>query len=158
MGATLCCALMVLVASTGSAEPVRSQERAVKLEAAKPPTSVAAPSGRPSPSDWWRQVWVILNRNKQYPLRARSKREHGTAVLVFTINRQGGVTSARIARSSGSAALDGETLALVHRVSFPPPPEQMTDRQLKASILIRYDTGMWYPCGMLGISTGANCL
>jgi hypothetical protein len=47
---------------------------------------------------------------------------------------------------------------LVHRVSFPPPPEQMTDRQLKASILIRYDTGMWYPCGMLGISTGANCL
>src|SRR5262245_59745794 len=119
MRATLCAALMVLVASTASAQQVQSQERAVKPKTAKT-------------SDRWRQVWVILNRNKPYPLSARLQREHGTAVIVFTINRQGRVTSARIARSSGSAALDEETLALVHRVSFPPPPAEVTD--LKASM------------------------
>jgi TonB family protein len=149
MRATLCGALMVLEASTAIAQQVQSQERAVKPEPAKLPASAVA---------WWRQVWAILNRNKQYPLSARLKREHGTAVLVFIIDRQGGVTSARIARSSGSAALDEETLALVHRVSFPRPPAEMTDRQLKASLPVQYDTGMWRPCGWLGLSTGTNCL
>jgi periplasmic protein TonB len=154
MRVILCGALTVLAASTVSAQQVQSQERAVKPETAKPPASAAAPSGRPS--DWERQVWGILNRNKQYPSSARLKREHGITFLVFTINRQGRGTSAHIARSSGSASLDEETLALVHRVSLPPPPAGMTN--LTFRILVRYDTGMWYPCGWLGISTGGNCL
>jgi TonB family protein len=80
-----------------------------------------------------------LQRNRQYPASARSKSEQGTAVLAFTINRQGKVTSAHIARSSGSAALDEQTLALVHGVSFPPPPAEMSDRQLNLDVPVKYN-------------------
>ena len=155
MRATLCGALMVLVASTASAQQIQSQERAVKPETAKPPTSAVAPGGRPSPSDWERQIRDTLRRNVRYPVSARSRGEQGVTLVVFTINRQGKVTSAHIARSSGSAILDEETLALVHRVSFTPPPAEMND--LRFSLPVGYNL-LRYPCGWRGISTGADCL
>jgi periplasmic protein TonB len=98
----------------------------------------------------------ILLRNRRYPPSAQSEGEQGVTLVAFTINRQGKVTSARIARSSGSAALDEETLALVHRVPIPPPPAEMiVDPQF--TLEVRY-TLVRYPCSMLGISTGADCL
>lgn len=147
---------MVLAASAASAQQVQSQERAVKPEIAKSPApsrsqstlTVAAPSGGHSPSDWKRQVSDILERNKRYPPSARSKGDQGTAVLVFTINRQGKVTSAHIARSSGSSALDEQTLALVHGVSFPPPPAEMIDRSLVVPVKYNLEPN---PCGRFGL-------
>ncbi len=111
---------------------------AAKRETAKPAasqstrtaTAAAAPSDGPSPSDWRSQVIGVLERNKRYPPGAESNHEEGTAHLAFTIDRQGRVTSAHIAGSSGSAALDAETLALVHRVSIPPPPAEMAGAQI----------------------------
>jgi TonB family protein len=162
MRATLCGALMVLAASTASAQQVQSQERAVKPETAKPPSSsrsqltrtAAAPSGGLSLSDWRSQASGILERSKRYPPSARSKGEQGTAVLAFTLNRQGKVTSAHIARSSGSAALDEQTLALVHGVSFPPPPAEMIGRPLL--IPVKY-TLTDNPCGRFGIYWAVLC-
>jgi periplasmic protein TonB len=131
------------------AKRVQSQERAVKPETAKPAASsrsqstrtaaAAAPSGGPSPSDWRIQVIGILERNKRYPPGAESNHEQGTTHLAFTINRQGRVTSAHIAGSSGSAALDAETLALVHRVSIPPPPAEMAGTQISLVVSLRYN-------------------
>jgi periplasmic protein TonB len=125
---------------------VQSQARAVKPETAKPAASqstrtvaAAAPSGGPSPSDWRSQVIGILERNKRYPPGAESNHEEGTAHLAFTIDRQGRVTSAHIAGSSGSAALDAETLALVHRVSIPPPPAEMAGAQISLVVSLRYN-------------------
>jgi protein TonB len=158
---------MVLAASIASAQQVQSQERGVKPETAKPTASsrsqstrtAASPSGGPSPSDWRCQVSGILEQNKQYPPSARSKGEQGRAHLSFTINRQGRVTSAQIDRSSGSAALDAETLALVHRVSFPPPPAEMAGQQISLGVWVRYNlTPARYPCGWFRISEGATCI
>src|SRR5262245_49513141 len=160
MRATLCGALMVLAASTASVQQVQSQERAVKPETAKPPASsrstltAAAPSGGLSPSDWKRQVSGILERNKQYPPSARSKGEQGTAVLTFTVNRQGKVTSAHIARSSGSAALDEQTLALVQGVSFPPPPAEMIGLSLAVPVKYNFTRG---PCDWFGLYSAVFC-
>jgi periplasmic protein TonB len=120
MRATLCGALMSLTASTASAQPVQSQDRALKPEAAKQALL-----------EWRSQVISILERFKYYPASARSNREHGKAYLSFTINREGRITSARIDRSSGSAALDAETLALAYRASFPPPPAEIVGRRLQ---------------------------
>jgi periplasmic protein TonB len=130
-------------------EPKRaqSQARAAKRETVKPVASQstrtaaapAAPSGGPSPSDWRSQVIGILERNKRYPPSAESNREEGTAHLAFTIDRQGRVTSAHVAGSSGSAALDAETLALVHRVSIPPPPAEMAGAQISLVVSLRYN-------------------
>ncbi len=126
---------------------VQSHVRAAKPETAKPAASqstrtaaaAAAPSGGPSPSDWRSQVIGILERNKRYPPGAESNHEEGTAHLAFTIDRQGRVTSAHIAGSSGSAALDAETLALVHRVSIPPPPAEMAGAQISLVVSLRYN-------------------
>jgi len=117
----------------GAATASRSQTARVAAAAS------GAPSGGPSPSDWKSQVIGILERNKRYPAAAESKHEQGTAHLAFTINRQGHVTSAHIAGSSGSPALDAETLSLVHRVSFPPPPAEMAGAQISLVVSLRYN-------------------
>jgi periplasmic protein TonB len=129
---------------------IQSQARTPKPEPAKPAAlpqsqstrtaaAAAAPSGGPSPSDWRSQVIGILERNKRYPSSAESNHQEGTAHLAFTIDRQGRITSAHIAGSSGSAALDAETLALVHRVSIPPPPAEMAGTQISLVVSLRYN-------------------
>jgi periplasmic protein TonB len=107
----------------------------------------AAPSvGNPSPinsnalPNWKSQVVGILQRNKRYPPEAQSRHEQGVAHLAFSIDRSGRVTSSRIVESSGSSALDAETLALVRRSSpFPPPPPQLTGGQISLTVPIRYN-------------------
>jgi protein TonB len=51
--------------------------------------------------------------------------------LAFRIDDQGHLLSSRIIASSGSAALDAETLALVQRAQpFPPPPPELSGSEL----------------------------
>ncbi len=68
-------------------------------------------------------VAAHLARYKQFPADARGRGDQGTATVTFSLDGRGNVTSVRIARSSGSASLDRETQAMVHRASpFPAPP------------------------------------
>jgi protein TonB len=81
-----------------------------------------------------------LERNKRYPSEAQSRGEQGTAQLTFSVDRGGGVHNARIARSSGSSALDQATLAMVARAApLPPPPPEITGSQIPISVPIRYN-------------------
>jgi protein TonB len=97
-----------------------------RVEAARADT-MAAPSpgssGAPSQSSaaWKALISAHLNRYKRYPEGAAGAT--GTAMLAFVLNRSGQVISARLAGSSGSAALDQEVVAMAHRASpFPAPP------------------------------------
>ncbi|PNG25582.1 energy transducer TonB family protein [Methylocella silvestris] len=77
-----------------------------------------------SASNWRGLVSAALNRNKRYPAGAQGA--SGAATIAFTIDRSGRLASARLVRSSGSAALDQEAVAIAHRSSpFPPPPAEM---------------------------------
>jgi len=117
--------------------PNKPQSRAVDPTAAKPRTAfareatpqvpaVSTPSNSNALSNWKSQIIGILERNKRYPPEAQAHQEHGISNLAFSLNRQGQVTSARIAGSSGSSALDAGTLSLVLRVQpFPPPPPEV---------------------------------
>jgi protein TonB len=68
-------------------------------------------------------VAARLARYKRFPPEARSRRQQGAAVVSFNINGDGRVTSVRLVRRSGFAALDSEVEAMVHRASpFPAPP------------------------------------
>jgi protein TonB len=68
-------------------------------------------------------VSAHLRRHQQYPSDARSRGEQGTASVSFGLDGGGRVTSARLARSSGIASIDGEVQAMVRRASpFPAPP------------------------------------
>jgi periplasmic protein TonB len=68
-------------------------------------------------------VATRLARYKRFPPEARGRREQGAAVVSFSIDADGRVTSVRLARKTGFAALDDEVEAMVRRASpFPPPP------------------------------------
>jgi protein TonB len=69
-------------------------------------------------------VAAHLARYKQYPAVARSAGTEGIATVSFSIDSSGRVTSARLARGSGNAAIDQEVVAMARRASpFPAPPD-----------------------------------
>jgi protein TonB len=87
--------------------------------------------------NWKTQLVAKLERAKRYPSEARG--DQGTAQLAFSVDRQGGVHNARITHSSGSSALDHETLALIQRAQpLPPPPPEMQGAQIPVVVPIRY--------------------
>ena len=89
---------------------------------------------------WKKLVVSQLERNKRYPAAAQARNEKGTAQLAFSLDRQGKVTATRIIKSSGSAALDQETLELVRRAQpFPPPPAAMAGAQIDLTVPIRFN-------------------
>ena len=96
-------------------------------------------SGRAAIMNWKSQLVSRLERSKRYPSDARSRGDQGVAYLAFTVDRYGGVHGARISRSSGSSALDSETVALALRVSpLPPPPPEMGGGSIPIVVPIRY--------------------
>ncbi|MGB9367019.1 MAG: energy transducer TonB [Xanthobacteraceae bacterium] len=89
---------------------------------------------------WKKLVVSALERNKRYPAAAQARNERGTAQLAFSLDRQGRVTASRIVHSSGSAALDQETLDLVRRAQpFPPPPAVMPGAHIDLTVPIRFN-------------------
>jgi protein TonB len=110
-------------------------ERRAKRAAAPAPGAAAQSNALPS----WRSALVArLERSKRYPPDAGGVR--GVAVLAFNVDRSGGVHNARIAKSSGSSALDREALALARRAQpLPPPPAELSGAQISVSVPLRYN-------------------
>lgn len=110
-------------------------ERRARRAAAPSPGAAVHSNALPS----WRSALVAqLERNKRYPSDAGGVR--GVAVLAFNVDRSGGVHNARIAKSSGSPALDREALALAARAQpLPPPPAELSGAQIPISVPLRYN-------------------
>jgi protein TonB len=86
---------------------------------------------RANAATWENQIVTILEHNKRYPADARSRGEQGVTRLAFRIDAEGHLVSSRIVATSGSAALDAETLALLQRAQpFPPPPPELAGREM----------------------------
>ncbi len=86
---------------------------------------------RADTATWKSQILTLIEHNKRYPADARARGEQGVARLAFRIGSDGHLLSSRIAASSGSAALDAETLALLQRAQpFPPPPPELVGSEL----------------------------
>ena len=84
---------------------------------------------------WRNQIVTILEHNKRYPSQARARGEQGVTRLAFRIDGEGHLLSSRIVASSGSAALDAETLALVQRAQpYPPPPSELAGSELTVPV------------------------
>lgn len=114
------------------------KEKAERAEKARLAARQAAPApgarGQ-STASWASEVLARINAAKRYPEAARAARESGTATLTFVVDPNGRVVSPHIARSSGSSALDRETLALAYRLGrLPPPPNGRTP----ISVPVRY--------------------
>lgn len=89
-------------------------------------------------ASWNSQVSARLERYKRAPPDAPNA--SGVAMLAFNVDRSGGVHHAHLLRSSGSNAIDRETLMLVERAQpMPPPPPEIPDAKLKFEVPIRYN-------------------
>ncbi len=128
------------VEASVAAAPPAAAETAV-LPAAP---AVGRATRKPSAADlhWQRSLVAHLERAKRYPRQAWG--QSGVARLAFSIDRQGRLLESRIVRSSGSAILDSETLAMIKRAEpFPPPPQDVAEDRLSFVVPIRYASSLW---------------
>jgi TonB family protein len=109
------------------AAPTDKKAAQKKRVAAATPTDAASGIGRgrsDNSANYNGRVAAHLARHKQYPASARASGAQGVATVSFSIDGGGRVTSARLARGSGHAAIDQEVVAMARRASpFPPPPD-----------------------------------
>jgi protein TonB len=102
------------------------------------PTAAAVRSA--SAVSWKRKIALHLQRNKRYPAAAQDRREHGIVRVSFLIDRLGHVVSSTLIQSSGSAALDRETLDLLQRAQpLPVPPADVPGSQFAFNVPVRFD-------------------
>lgn len=69
----------------------------------------------------------------------RSGAGKGTVVISFAVTKSGGLSGARVSRSSGNAAIDRAALAGVRASApFPPPPAGASPTQLRFSVAFQF--------------------
>jgi protein TonB len=127
-------------------KPVERTKLERREAAAPPPSSRAsAPqatsqgvSETPSVStaSWRGTLIAHLNRYKRFPGGANP----GTVQVAFSIDRGGRVISARLAGSSGDAALDDEAVAMIRRASpVPAPPDGVGGPVVALAVPVRFN-------------------
>ncbi len=84
----------------------------------------ASQAGNARVSNYPGKVVAKLRRARRYPSEAKRERLRGQVRVSFTITSNGGVSSLRVSRSSGSSILDRAALETVRRAApFPPIPD-----------------------------------
>jgi protein TonB len=111
-----------------------------------PPPTVAPTEGRqdttgPNPLPaWQKEINKILEKNKRYPSQVHAQRRRMVTRVAFNMDRQGKVTSARIAASSGLSAFDQAALELIERAQpYPPPPAVLPGPEVLVIVPIWFD-------------------
>ena len=90
-------------------------------------------------ADYVSYVLAWLQKHKQYPLAARRRRQEGTALIYFEMDREGHVLQARLERSSGHHRLDDEALALLARADpLPVPPDDIEGERIKLLVPVEF--------------------
>jgi protein TonB len=141
-------------------QPVPAKPAPVRTEAKKPAETTPAPRTTAAPraerqapaasaisagasaaavASYNQLVAAHLQRFKQYPPGAKAAGQQGVARLSFSLSRGGQVLASRLAGSSGHAALDAETLAMVRRAQpFPAFPPEMKQSSMGFTVPIQF--------------------
>jgi len=89
--------------------------------------------------DYAATLLAWLEQYKEYPRRARLRRQQGTVLLYFMVDRQGQVLDYRIEKSSGYPALDEEVKKLIERAQpLPAMPDTMKKNSLALVVPVQY--------------------
>ncbi|MDR3524591.1 MAG: energy transducer TonB [Acetobacteraceae bacterium] len=121
------------------AQPVAAPADAVPMPQAAPPPA-PQPRAPQVPPNWASLLQGKFERLKRYPRAAQLRRDEGTVLLRVVIDRDGTVLEAAVARSSGAASLDEETLLLARRVSpLPAPPAEMKGERITVTVPIKFE-------------------
>ena len=131
--------------------PPRPAPRPRPVQRVAPPVTTAAPVAAPvaaapaprpaasAPPSYLRALLGALERHKRYPDTARSRRAMGTAMLRFTVLRNGSVARWQIARSTGDADLDRAVETMITRASLPAMPAEMAGDSLDVTVPVRFE-------------------
>ena len=134
-------------ASDGSARPAESNHasldragRRVAALRADGKRYARRRGGRASdPQNYFSRLVAWLNRYKDYPPEVKKRKQQGTVLLAFSIDRAGEVLAARIQTRSGYPLLDRAALAMLDRAApLPPMPDSMPRERLHLAVPIEY--------------------
>ena len=92
-----------------------------------------------STKDYAATLLAWLERHKEYPRSARVRRQQGTVLLYFVMDRNGKVLNRRIEKSSGYSKLDEEALAMLQRAQpLPTMPDTMAKDTLELVVPVEF--------------------
>jgi periplasmic protein TonB len=118
-------------------EPPKPEPPREEKQATAPQASKAVPR---TVIRWQSTLAAHLERFKRYPPEARSHGEQGITKVAFTIDHEGHLLTSRVVQSSGSPALDRETLEMLVRAQpMPKPPDEVSDRELSFVAPVRFN-------------------
>jgi periplasmic protein TonB len=118
-------------------EPPKPQPPTQETHATAPPQANTLPS---SVVRWESLLTAHIEHFKRYPSAARAHGDQGVVKVAFAIDREGHLLASRIVQSSGSTALDEETLAMLARAQpLPKPPTNVLDSELSFVVPVRFN-------------------
>lgn len=89
--------------------------------------------------DYSATLLAWLEKHREYPRRARMRRQEGTVLLYFVIDREGRVLDQRIETSSGFSILDQEVLRMLERAQpLPRMPEKLHRETLELMVPVQF--------------------
>lgn len=92
-----------------------------------------------NPKDYFSLLIAWLNQHKDYPPAVKKKKQQGTVVLAFSIDRSGTVLTSRVQTSSGYPLLDQAALDMLARANpLPAMPDSMPRQRLRLAVPIEY--------------------
>ena len=90
-------------------------------------------------TDYAAVLLAWLERHKEYPRRAQTRRQQGVVLLYLVIDRNGQVLESRIEESSGYRLLDRATLDMLKRASpLPPMPDDLPRERLELVVPVQF--------------------
>jgi protein TonB len=112
------------------------RQKQIAAVAAAPAQGLPAESVANALPTWRSAVAAHIRRHLRYP---PGRREQGTALVSFSMDRSGGVSSVRIARSSGESVLDAEAVATVQRAQpLPRPPDGLPGSHFALTLPVHF--------------------
>ncbi|GAB4357557.1 MAG: hypothetical protein Kow00114_09160 [Kiloniellaceae bacterium] len=91
-------------------------------------------------ADYKALLMAWLEKHKEYPRRAKLRRQEGTAYLSFVIDRDGRLLEYRLDKSSGYKLLDAEVTAMIERAApLPPVPGDPSDDRFTYTVPINFN-------------------
>lgn len=80
-----------------------------------------------------------LEKHKEYPRMARSRRQQGTVIVYFIVDRDGIIITSRIEQTSGYSALDDEALKMLARAQpLPGIPNDIEGNSLALVVPVEF--------------------
>lgn len=119
-----------------------SEPQSAPLEAAMLHPEVSRAAQERASQDYFSTLRAYIEQHKRYPRRALMRRQEGTVLLRFTVDRQGRIVAQDIAQSSGNPFLDRAAEGMLERAApLPAIPEAIEADKVEIEIPVSFSLG-----------------